>query len=181
MRSNDPALYQHLLSTVKPFRDESRNVKFREDWWIIGHPRPLFRNFTRKLERYVATLETAKHRFFVLLPKVTVPDSTLVTFGFDDAYNLAVLSSRMHVVWALAAGGRLGVGNDPRYNKSRCFDPFAFPADVPKPLKARIRAEAEALDALRKRVLAENPDLTLTKLYRGGSANLHSRLSRVSA
>lgn len=59
----------------------------------------------------------------------------------------------------------MGIGDDPRYSKSRCFDPFPFPADVPEPLKARIRAEAEALDALRKRVLAEHPDLTLTKLY----------------
>lgn len=162
---NYPNLYQHLFSTVKPFRDESRNIKFREDWWVIGHPRPLFRSFTGKLERYIVTLETAKHRFFVFIPKITVPDSALVTFGFDDAYNLGILSSRYHVDWALAAGGRLGVGNDPRYNKTRCFDPFPFPGDVPEPLKARIRAEAEALDALRKRVLAEHPDLTLTKLY----------------
>ena len=57
------------------------------------------------------------------------------------------------------------MGDDPRYSKSRCFDPFPFPADVSEPLKDRIRAEAEALDALRKRVLAEHDDLTLTRLY----------------
>nr|WP_118863289.1 hypothetical protein [Sphingomonas gilva] len=51
----------------------------------------------------------------------------------------------------------------PRYNNSRCFDPF--PTDVPDALKQRIRIEAEALDTLRKRVLATHPDLTLTKLY----------------
>ena len=32
-------------------------------------------------------------------------------------------------------------------------------------MKDRLRVEAEALDALRKRVLAEHDDLTLTKLY----------------
>lgn len=165
VRSNYPALYQHLLGTVKPFRDESRNTKFREDWWVIGHPRPLFRSFTAQLQRYVATLETAKHRFFVFLPKATVPDSALVTFGFDDAYKLAVLSSRIHVVWSLATGGRLGVGNDPRYNKSRCFDPFPFPAESTERVTGRLREQAEALDTLRKRVLAEHADLTLTKLY----------------
>ncbi|WP_374587831.1 hypothetical protein [Novosphingobium sp.] len=36
---------------------------------------------------------------------------------------------------------------------------------MPEPLKERIRAEAEALDALRKRVLAEHDDLTPTGLY----------------
>jgi len=59
----------------------------------------------------------------------------------------------------------MGVGDDPRYNKSTCFEAFPFPADVPEPLKDKIRAEAEALDALRKRVLESHEDLTLTKLY----------------
>ena len=57
------------------------------------------------------------------------------------------------------------MGDDPVYVKSACFDPFPFPADVVEPIKVRIRAEAEALDGLRKRVLAEHEDLTLTKLY----------------
>jgi hypothetical protein len=71
----------------------------------------------------------------------------------------------MHVCWALANGGRLGVGDDPRYLKAECFDRFPFPADVPDPLKGRIRDEAAALDGLRKQVLAAHDDLTLTGLY----------------
>ncbi|MDK2757610.1 MAG: hypothetical protein KYX66_12840 [Blastomonas fulva] len=59
----------------------------------------------------------------------------------------------------------MGIGDDPRYNKSPCFDPFPFPAEVGEPLKDKIRTEAEALDALRKRVLESHEDLTLTKLY----------------
>jgi len=67
------------------------------------------------------------------------------------------------------------IGNDPRYSKSRCFDPFPFP--VANDLqKQRIRAIAEELDAHRKRVLEDHPHLTLTGLYnvleklRAGSA-----------
>ncbi|UZK64755.1 class I SAM-dependent DNA methyltransferase [Sphingomonas sp. M1-B02] len=165
VQSRFPALYNHLISTVKPERVQSRNDKFARDWWVIGHPRPLFRRFTADLRRYVATLETAKHRFFVFLSVDTAPDSALVTFGLDDAYALGVLSSQFHLVWALAAGGRLGVGNDPRYNKSRCFDPFPFPDTTDEALKDRIRDAAEKLDALRKDVLARHEDLTLTKLY----------------
>jgi hypothetical protein len=68
------------------------------------------------------------------------------------------------VIWALRAGGWLGVGNDPRYSKSRCFDPFPFPAanDLQR---QRIRTIAEDLDVHRKRVLADHPHLTLTGLY----------------
>src|SRR3546814_5173693 len=57
------------------------------------------------------------------------------------------------------------MGDDPVYVKSTCFDPFPFPADVPKPLQGNIRDQAEALDALRKRVLESHQDLTLTRLY----------------
>ena len=63
------------------------------------------------------------------------------------------------------AGWRLvGVGNDPRYSKSRAFDPFPFP-DPPESVKAHIRGSAEELDALRKARQAEHPDLTLTQIY----------------
>jgi hypothetical protein len=61
-----------------------------------------------------------------------------------------------------ASGGR--IGNDPRYSKSRCFDPFPFP-EANNIQKQTIRVIAEELDAHRKRVLAEHPHLTLTGLY----------------
>ena len=66
------------------------------------------------------------------------------------------------MVWTLAQGATLGVS--PRYSKSRCFDPFPFPAanDLQK---HRIRQIAEKLDAHRKTVLAEHGHLTLTGLY----------------
>ena len=76
--------------------------------------------------------------------------------GLDDAFHLGVLSSRPHVVWSLGAGGWLGVGNDPRYSKSRCFDPFPFPV-CSDALKASIRAVADELDAHRKARQAEHP------------------------
>ena len=95
----------------------------------------------------------------------TVAESRLVAFALSDASALAVLSSRFHSVWSIAWGAKQGVGNDLNYNIGECFDPFPFPADVSGSLMARMRAEAEALDALRKRVLAEHADLSLTKLY----------------
>jgi hypothetical protein len=88
----------------------------------------------------------------------------VVAFASDDAFLLGVLSARFHTRWSVHAGGWLGVGNDPRYSKSRCFDPFPFP-DATDPQKAGIRAIAEELDAHRKRQQAAHPALTLTGMY----------------
>jgi len=70
----------------------------------------------------------------------------------------------VHVRWALAAGGWLGFGNDPVYVKTKCFDPFPFPAATAVQV-AEIAALVEELDALRKDRLAAHPHLTLTILY----------------
>jgi len=165
-----PAIYQHVALNVKPARmarsDRTADAaQYAAQWWLFQKPRPGLRQALRGLRRYIATVETTKHRIFQFLDHTILPDHMLIAVADSDACTLGVLSSRFHVIWALAAGARLGVGDDPRYSKSRCFDPFPFPADVPEPLKARIRVEAEPLDALRKRVLAEHADLTLTKLY----------------
>jgi hypothetical protein len=68
------------------------------------------------------------------------------------------------VEWSLARGGRLGVGNDPVYVKTTCFEPFPFP-DASEPQRERIRALAEQLDAHRKRRQEAHPNLTLTEMY----------------
>ena len=55
-------------------------------------------------------------------------------------------------------------GNTPRYNKTRCFDPFPFPDSTPDQA-ARIRELAESLDAHRKARQAAHPTLTMTGMY----------------
>lgn len=88
----------------------------------------------------------------------------LINIGLDDAFFLGTLSSTIHIGWSIAAGGRLGFGNDPRYNKTRCFDPFPFPA-CDESLKTRIRELGEELDGHRKARQAERPELTMTGMY----------------
>jgi hypothetical protein len=156
--------FQHVLDYVKPERDHNNRQTYRRYWWVYGEPRRELRKALAGLPRYIATVETAKHRTFQFLDAATVPDNMLVCMALDDAFFMGVLSSRIHVTWALQAGGRLGVGNDPRYNKTVCFDPFPFPIATPA-LQARIRQLGEELDAHRKARLAANGRLTLTGLY----------------
>ena len=166
VRTRFPAAYQHLLDRAKPERDLNRNAIFQRLWWVIGHPRPQFRVATAGLKRYAVTVETAKHRVFAFLTGSVVPDSTLVTFALDDAGHVGVLMSSVHVEWSLATGGTLE--DRPRYNKTRCFETFPFPAEdtgLTPVLQTRIRTLAEQLDAHRKAQQTAYPELTLTGMY----------------
>jgi hypothetical protein len=164
VRRRWPATYQRVLETVKPERDNNNRAIYRDNWWIFGEPRKELRPALVNLSQYIATVKTAKHRVFQFLDISILPDSKLICIALDDAYALGVLSSRVHVVWATAAGGWLGVGNDPTYVKSRSFEAYPFPAATPDQ-QTRIRDLAEQLDAHRKRVLAQHDELTLTGLY----------------
>jgi hypothetical protein len=164
LRSGYPATYQWLLDRVKPDRDQNPRATRRINWWLFGENHPRMRRSIAGLSRYIVTVLTSKHRTFVFLNGDIVPDQTLVVIGSDSSFHLAILSSSVHLIWALAAGSRLGVGNDPRYNKVRCFEPFPFPAATEEQ-QARIRALGEQLDAHRKRQQAAHPDLTLTGMY----------------
>ncbi len=159
-----PEIYQHLLESVKPERDKNNEEYRRNNWWLFGRKNTLMRGSIKELTRYIVTVETTKHRLFQFLDESIIPDNMLVVVGSDDAFHLGVLSSSIHVNWSLRAGGWLGVGNDPRYSKSRCFDPFPFPIGD-ELQKQHIRVLAEDVDAHRKQVLAEHTHLTLTGLY----------------
>ena len=162
VRTRFPEVYQHIYLRVKPERDINNEESRRLNWWLFGRKNTLMRGFTHGLPRYIATVETAKHRIFQFLDASILPDNKLIAIGSDDGFTLGVLSARSHVCWALAAGGLLE--DRPVYVKSLCFDPFPFPvADDLQ--KQRIRTIAEELDSHRKRVLAEHPHLTLTGLY----------------
>jgi hypothetical protein len=149
VRKTYPAIYQHLLQTVKPEREQNNREVRKKNWWLFGEPNPGLHQMLQGLDRYIATVETAKHRVFQFLDGATVPDNKIVAIASSDAYHLGILNSRIHGAWALAAGGFLGVGNDPVYVKSRCFEPFPFPA-ASEAQQAIIRELSEELDAHRK-------------------------------
>jgi len=164
-RKEYPEVYQWILERVKPERDQNNRASYRTNWWIFGEPRIAFRPALRGLPRFVATTESARRRFFVFIDGSVLPDNTMVNIASDDAFVLGVLSSHIHLAWALAAGGRLGVRNDPRYNKTRCFDAFPFPICSGNQTEV-IRSLAESLDAHRKRQQILFPRLALTKVYK---------------
>ena len=173
IRTRFPEVYSHLLLRVKPERDKNPRKTRRENWWLFGEQAPAFRAYSLGLNRYIATVETSKHRTFQFLDATILPDNMLVAIGSDDAFHLGTLQSGMHLHWTYANCALLGVASfeqGHRYTKTKIFDPFPFPD--PTPEKRAVIAElAEELDATRKLAIAETDKLTMTELY-----NLRAKL-----
>ena len=162
VRDRYPRVYQHLLTDVKPERDQNNRASRRKNWWLFGEPVGKLRSALAGLRRYIATLETSKFKPFVFIEGPVIPDHKLYAIASDDALVLGILSSRVHAAYALAAGGTLE--DRPTWTNTTTFLPFPFPV-CGEPAASLVRNIAERLDAHRKRVQAERPELTLTGLY----------------
>ncbi|MEN9485021.1 MAG: hypothetical protein RJB37_2901, partial [Pseudomonadota bacterium] len=103
---------------------------------------------------------------FVSISSSNLPDQGLIVFACEDSIFFGVISSQVHAIWALAAGGTLE--DRPRYNNSRCFETFPFPSDgtgLTPELAQKIGQLAEQIDAHRKARQAAHDGVTLTGLY----------------
>jgi hypothetical protein len=121
------APFEHILRTVKPVRDGSRNERERQDWWLHRRPAPDMRQAVAALSRFIATPRVAKHRLFVFMQSTSLPDSRVAVIARADDYFFGILHSRVHEAWSLATSSWHGIGNDPTYNITTCFETFPFP------------------------------------------------------
>jgi len=185
--------YEYVRQFVKPDRDKNRDARRRRNWWLHGAAGSDFRLAAQGLHRFLVTPRVAKHRVFAWLHSSTLPDSRLFAFTRQDDYFFGVLHSRPHEVWSIRTASRHGVGNDPTYNVTTCFETFPHPwppgQEPPDdPRVVAIAAAAADLDRLRRNWLdpagADATTLktrTLTALYNARPAwlaNLHAALDR---
>jgi hypothetical protein len=187
------APFAYVEKHVYPKRQEARQAAARDKWWIFWNARRDMREALRPLSRYVVTPRVSKHRVFAWLEPDILPDTRLIVFARDDDYFFGVLHSTIHEAWALERAQKHGVGNDPTYNNTDCFETFPLPwppSQEPKdhPLVEEIAHAARNLVEQRARWL-NPPDLqtselkkrTLTNLYNERPAWLnlsHARLDR---
>ena len=97
---------------------------------------------------------------FVWLHIAEWPENLCDAIARDDDTSFGILHSRFHELWSLRMGTWLGVGNDPRYTPTTCFETFPFPegltpnipaADYAKDPRAKaIAAAAAKLNELRE-------------------------------
>jgi len=161
LKAGSPKLYEHLHAHVKPERDHNNRPSRKRNWWLFGETVGRLRKSLQGLQRYIATVETSKHKPFVFVEGDIIPDHKLYAIASDDAFILGVLSARIHGVWALNAGGTLE--DRPTWTNTTTFLPFPFP-DCTEKQKEKIRKLAEELDAHRKRAQTKH-GLGLTDIY----------------
>ena len=116
VRERFPKVYQHIAERVKPEREGKIGLsaditEYAKSWWLFGKVRSELRPVLEPLDRYIATVETSKHRFFQFLDANIRPDNMLVCIGSAAADLLAVLSSRRECLLVINAGGWLGISS----------------------------------------------------------------------
>jgi type II restriction/modification system DNA methylase subunit YeeA len=166
------APFRRLEERVKPFRVNKRRSAYATRWWIHMEARPGLREALSRIERYIATPITAKHRFFVWLPSVIIPSVSVAAIARDDDYAFGLLHSRAHELWARRIGSQLReYESGLRYGPTTSFETFPFPWPTEEE-RQTVGNAARRLNELREGWLnpLEAPDRglerrTLTNLY----------------
>jgi type II restriction/modification system DNA methylase subunit YeeA len=191
----EAALYEapfaYIEFNVRPMRAVAKSGDATGvPWWIHQRPRPDMRKALAPLARFCVTPGVTKHRVFVWLTARVLPDHRLSVFARDDDYFFGILHSKAHEAWSLATSSRHGVGNDPVYNNTTCFETFPFPEPTDDRRAAIAQAACE-LNQLRENWLNPEPvdglplpekelkKRTLTNLYNDRPtwlANAHAKL-----
>ncbi len=144
MGEQEAALYEapfrHLLINVRPERMSNSRDLYRLNWWRHVEPRQGMWRCLGDKKRFLACPRVAKHRVFVFLDRIE-PDSQLIVTGREDDVSFGILHSRFHELWSLRMCTWLGVGNDPRYTPSTCFETFPFPEGLTPNLPAASYAD----------------------------------------
>ncbi len=146
----------------KPFAYVQRTVApkyehLKKRWWIHERVRPEMRAAISRLQRYIVTPHTSKHRLFAWLDNSTIPDHGLVVFAREDDYFFGVLHSKVHELWARHTGTQLREAESGfRYTPSTTFETYPLPwspSQEPSGSEnehvAAIAAAARELDAFR--------------------------------
>ena len=124
------APYAYVAQHVRPMRATNKRESYARTWWRHVEARPGMHRALAGLSRFIVTPRVAKHRTFSWLEHPTLPDTRLFALARDDDTFFGILHSRIHELWSLATASWHGVGNDPTYNATVCFETFPFPVGL---------------------------------------------------
>ncbi|MBI4586021.1 MAG: N-6 DNA methylase [Planctomycetes bacterium] len=103
-----PIALNIVRNRVKPYRDTVKREAHQVYWWRYGDWRPGLFTKLREQSRTIVIGMTSKHLAFNFVPATYVFDQTTAVITSESSACFAVLSSRLHFIWALRQGAGLG-------------------------------------------------------------------------
>lgn len=143
---------------VRPVRATNNRSVYREYWWQYAEKRPALLAAIADLEQVIVIALVSKTATPVRQPTGQVFSHMLGVFATDSAARLAVLSSTMHLSWALQRGSTLETRI--RYTPSDVYETFPRPCET-----SRLHRGGEALEAAQHMVMKARLDLGITDIY----------------
>jgi len=135
--------FRHAETHVMPELAKDRNARTRERWWLFERARQEMRDANAGLGRFSVTPIVAKHRTFAWRSSPTLAMNLLDVIARADDTTFGILHSRFHELWSLRMCTWMGVGNDPRYTPTTCFETVPLPRR-PDPCRHRAPAHRSA-------------------------------------
>ena len=152
-----PDCLEIVRRRVKPERDRNNRASYREFWWRYGEHRPGLYREIEHLEHVLAISQVSNSVMPVRVPSQQVFAHVCAVFALDDFVDLAVLSSSVHMIWALRYSGSMRT--DVRYGPSEVF--LTLPRPEPSP---ELEALGQRLDTTRGDLMRSRA-WGLTKTY----------------
>ncbi|NHD16009.1 MULTISPECIES: type IIL restriction-modification enzyme MmeI [unclassified Actinopolyspora] len=149
--------YSHVLSSVKPERDEKSEEVRNSPWWQFWRRRPDLHLAIAGLDRVMVLTLVSKTAMPVMVPTGQVFSHMLGVFATEDTAMLSLLSSAQHFWWAKTRSSSMKT--DLRYTPSDVFETFPLPE-----LTQELRDLGDELDRYRRDVMLSR-DSGLTKTY----------------
>jgi hypothetical protein len=146
-----PGCLDIVRRLVKPERDKNRRAQRRDRWWIYGE---------RALELYEASgeldhvLAISRHGNTIIPARIatgSVFSEATVVFALSDFISLALLSSSVHLIWAIRYGST--IRTDIRYVPTDVFLTLPRPRPVTE------------LETLGRHLYSTRSDLMLSRAW----------------
>jgi hypothetical protein len=149
--------YSRVLEFVKPERMQNKRQPRRDYWWQFAERAAGMRKAIADLPEVLVIALVSKTVMPMRVPATQVFSHKLGVFATDSWSDQALLSSNVHLVWAVKYSSTLETRVN--YSPSDVFLTFPRPAAT-----ERLEAIGETLDTERRGIMHRR-DLGLTKLY----------------
>jgi hypothetical protein len=149
--------YRRVLELVKPERMTNKRRARRERWWQFAENAVGMREATKELDQVIVLTRVSKTLSPVRVAADSIFSDRLTVFASNSYELQAILSSSIHVVWAMFRGTtRTG---DPSYAPTAVFETFPQPQSV-----VGLAEKGERFEIVRHEIMSRR-GVGLTDLY----------------